>query len=467
MRNMVIYICLIPFLLSGCGSFLQTEYIPPEVTIPKSWNSTGNSTSEISLSAAKWAESFEDASLTKLVKLVLERNNDLAAAGFRVRQAQLQAGLAYNDMLPQLSGAVGGVNTKYFDKSGFANSYVGGFNISYEADLWGKLSRTRDAAMWEAVASNEDRMSTALSLVGTTMKLYWSIAYSNVRIDLCRSNIQSSEKTLKRILAQQRYGSASKLEVNKAKQELTIQQAKYYSYMQKRQENISSLTILFDLPPGKIMADPKNLIRSTLPVIPAGLPVELLSRRPDLRAAESRLRKLLANTDAAKASFYPTLSLTGSLGGSSAELANMLDNPFAALASGIAFPFLNLYKLELNLDQSTAEYDEAVVSFKQTLYEAMKEVGDSLSNRKNLADKCKYLMENLEAARKVENIYEVRYRSGSGTFKDWMDAQDTRRTAEESLAENVYAQLLNYVNLYQALGGNPDQYNPVKKGNPA
>lgn len=185
-----------------------------------------------------------------------------------------------------------------------------------------------------------------------------------------------------------------------------------------------------------------------------------LGRRPDLRAAELRLRKLLAETDVAKASFYPTLSLTDTLGGSSADLANLPDNPFAALASSITFPFLSWNKLELNLDYSRAEYDEAVVSFRQTLYEAMKEVEDALSDRKNLVDKGDRLSESLEAARKVEHIYEVRYKSGAGTLKDWLDAQDTRRSAEDALAGNIYNRLLNYVTLYQALGGDPSQYTP-------
>ncbi|WP_320169495.1 efflux transporter outer membrane subunit [Maridesulfovibrio sp.] len=437
--------------LSSCGSLLRTDYTPPELNVPKVWNGLGNATAE----AAGWPDGFGDPELSRLVKLALERNNDLAAAAFRVRQAQLKAGLAYNDQLPQFSGDISGNNKKVFDEKDWTNSYSAGFDISYEADLWGRLSRTHDSAVWEAVATNEDRLSTALSLVSTTMKLYWKIAYHNVRLRLSRRNIESSEETLGLMEAQRRYGAATDLEVNEALQDLASLRAEHWSIVQERQEDINALAVLFDMPPGKIMADPQKLINTDLPVIPAGLPADILARRPDLRAAETRLRELLANTDVARANFYPTLSLTGTLGSSSTELANLLDNPFAALASNITFPFLNWHKLELSLDESKAEYDEAVVNFRQTFYEAMKDVENALSNRDNLVRQGNRLTDSLIAARKVENIYEVRYKSGAGTLKDWLDAQDTRRKAEASVAENLYNRLVNHVTLYEALGGDP------------
>ncbi len=467
MLKRIISICLVPFFLSGCGSMLETKYTRPELSLPTAWSTSGNAISSTA-EAAKWAEGFGDSELLRLVRLALERNNNLAAAAFRVRQARLEAGLAHNDMLPQLSAGLGANNKQYFNQDDLTNSYSASFDVSYEVDLWGKLARSHDAAKWEAVATYEDRLATALTLVGTTMELYWKIAYYNVRLRLSGRNIESSEETLKLMTAQQRYGAASDLEVNEARQDLASLRAEHYSLIQERQESINALAVLFDMPPGKVMADPQDLISTELPDIPAGLPAELLGRRPDLRAAEFRLRKLLAGTDAVRASFYPALSLTGSLGGSSAELANLLDNPFAALASSLTFPFLNWNRLELNLDESKAEYDEAVVSFRQSLYEAMKEVENALSNRVNLVKKGVLLDESLNAALKVEHIYEVRYKSGSGTLKDWLDSQDTRRSAEEAVATNMYNQLLNYVSMYEALGGNTDTYSkyPEKAGSP-
>ena len=446
----IIFVCLI---LGGCGSLLRSTYTPPATTIPDQWAATdANGTSA---DVAQWPTGFGDPELSRLVKLALERNNNLAAATLRVRQAQLKAGLAQDDLLPNLSANVGSNHDKSLKGGDWSTTYSANFGVSYEADLWGKLSRTFDAAQWEAVATEEDRLSTALALTGTTMKLYWQIAYRNVRLDLSNRNIESAEKTLELMLAQVRFGAASLLKVSQAEQDLASLKADHQSLVQQRQEDINALAVLFDMPPGKIMADPGQLTDATLPAIPAGLPAELLGRRPDLRAAELRLRKLLANTDAARASFYPALSLTGSLGSSSRELVNILENPLLALASSVAFPFLNWNNLQLNQKVTQAEYDEAVINFRQTLYEAMAEVENALSNHRNLTEQGKHLEENVKAAREVERIYEIQYQSGYGTLKDWLDAQDTRRTAEKSMAENMYNRLTNFVTLYQALGGEP------------
>ncbi|MGE4423129.1 MAG: efflux transporter outer membrane subunit [Pseudodesulfovibrio sp.] len=452
MKKYISLILLLFLPLSGCGALLKTEFTPPQTTTPAQWASAPAETSP-----AQWPTDFGDPELARLVALALERNNDLAAAAIKVRKAQYQAGLAWEDMTPNLSASLGTDSEKSLKRGGWETTYSTEFGISWEADLWGKLARTRDAAEWEALATEQDRQSTALSLVGTTMTLYWEIAYDNVRLQLSRSNIESSRQTVALTESQEQYGATSPLEVNQAKQDLANLLSTNQTLEQSRKEDLNALAVLFDMPPGKTMADPDNLSMAKLPTIPAGLPAQLLGRRPDLRAAELRLREYLAETDAAKADFYPPLTLTGSLGSASTELSDLLNNPVATLVSSLTFPFLNWNTLKLQLKVSQADFDEAVVNFRQTLYEAMKEVENALSNRDHLAEQAKHLADNLTAAREVERIYEVRYKMGSGTLKDWLDAQSTRRTAEQSVAENLYNRLANYVTLYLALGGEPAQ----------
>ncbi|WP_207261243.1 efflux transporter outer membrane subunit [Desulfovibrio sp. Huiquan2017] len=451
MNKYIALILLVLLPLSGCGALLKTDFTPPETTSPAQWSVASAETSP----AAKWPEDFGDPELARLVKLALERNNNLAAAAIKVRKAQYEAGLAWENMTPDLSADLGTDSNKSLKRGEWETSYSAKFGISWEADLWGRLARAHDAAEWEAMATEQDRQSTALSLVGTTMKLYWEIAYDNVRLQLSQSNIESSRQTVTLTESQEQYGATSPLEVSQARQDLANLLATHQTLEQARKEDLNALAVLFDMPPGKAMATPDTLSIATLPAIPAGLPAQLLGRRPDLRAAELRLREYLANTNAAKADFYPPLTLTGSLGSAATELSDMLNNPVATLVSSLTFPFLNWNTLQLKLKVSRAEYEEAVVNFRQTLYEAMREVEDALSNRDHLAVQAKHLAENLDAAREVERIYEVRYKAGSGTLKDWLDAQDTRRTAEKSVAENLYNRLDNYVVLYQALGGEP------------
>ncbi|MFW5489474.1 MAG: efflux transporter outer membrane subunit [Desulfovibrio sp.] len=468
MRKLQIIIAVTAaLLLAGCGPALHTDYKRPDLTIPASWNATGNTSGAVNSlvgDAAQWPTSFGDSKLESLVELALARNNDLAAATIRVRKAQLEAGIAQRDLIPGLSATGTSNNSKEVTHdTDWTNSYSANLQVSYEVDLWGKLSSAYDAKKWEAIATDQDRQSTALSLVGTTMQLYWQIAYYNVRLSLSAANIKSAEETLQLVKSQEKYGVATDLEVNEALKTLAGLKVSRQPLVQSRQEAINSLAVLFDMPPGEVMADPHVLQVATMPTIPAGLPAQLLGRRPDLRAAELRLRELLAQTDVARANFYPTLALTGSLGGSSTELADVLENPIGTLATNLALPFLNWNTLTLREDVSKADYDEAVINFRQSLYVAMKDVENALSNRTVLQRQSHMLQENLTAARKVEHIYEVRYKAGYGTLKDWLQAQNSRRAAEASLTENLYNRLVNFVTLYQALGGQPAQVERTSK----
>ncbi|EGJ50340.1 RND efflux system, outer membrane lipoprotein, NodT family [Desulfocurvibacter africanus subsp. africanus str. Walvis Bay] len=451
----IFWAILMALLLGGCGPLLKTPYSAPEVSMPQGWSAASAPTAEsLSTSLAGWSSGFGDPVLDRLVEQALLRNNDLAAATIRVRRAQLQAGLAADQMIPALGATASTSHEKDIRHGGgTARAYALNGSVSYEADLWGKLSSQYDAAKWEALATEQDRQSTALSLVGTTMNLYWRIAYLNVRIDLSGQSIAYAEKTLALVRAQYRSGAASSLQVSEAEQSLASQQADQLDLLQQRVEAYNALALLFDGPPGDIVANPQVMPEGELPPVDAGLPAELLGRRPDLQAAELRLRKLLADTDATRASFYPSLTLTGTLGSSSTSLSEVLRNPIAALATQLALPFLQWNEMRLSVKSSQAEYEEAVVNLRQTLYQALGEVENALSARRMLAEQGASLERALAAARQVERMYEVRYRAGYVSLNVWLDAQETRRTSEIALAENLLNRLANHVTLLQALGG--------------
>ncbi len=223
--------------------------------------------------------------------------------------------------------------------------------------------------------------------------------------------------------------------------------------VQQRVEYINALTILFDGPPDRITADPMRLPSSALPEARAGVPAELLGRRPDLRAAELRLRESLATVDATRASFYPPVTLTGALGSSSPTLSDVLKNPIGTLGAGLTLPFLQWNQMQLNIRISKADFEERVVTFRQALYQAMADVENALSNRTQLSIRAEQLDLSLRAAREAERLYEVRYRAGAVPLRDWLDAQEKRRVAEVASDENMLNRLVNQVTVYQALGG--------------
>ena len=261
-------------------------------------------------------------------------------------------------------------------------------------------------------------------------------------------------QTLELVRVQKAAGAASNLEILEAERSLASQEASHTTLIQQRVEARNGLAILFDGPPQSLKTtEPQDLSRATVPEVGAGLPAHLLGRRPDLRAAEARLRAALANTDATRASFYPAINLSGQLGGSSEQLARFLSNPLATLGADLALPFVQWRDMRRNIKISEAEYEQAIISFRQTLYSALADVENSLSARQQYQEQALKLEQALSAAKQTEELYRIRYQAGGSPLKSWLDAQENRRQAEIALAENRLNQLQNHITLSKALGG--------------
>ena len=449
---------LIVFFLSGCASLGQTPYATPSLSMPDAWrHGTGQAAAVAAKTGTKegqWWRNFNDPALESLVEEALQRNSDLAAAAIAVRRAQLQAGLTARNKLPQVSASAGANDSRNLGEDPNASrSYSVSGGVSYEVDLWGKLSRQREAAQWGAQATEEDRKSAALSLIGTTMGLYWKLGYLNQRIALSAQSIEHAQQALNVARVKYAAGAIALLDVLQAEQALASQRADLAQLQHQREENRNALALLFDGPPGKSFAEPQQVPDGPYPSIDAELPARLLSRRPDLQAAELRLREALAGADASRMNFYPPLTLNGTLGSSSAALVSLLSNPTAALGASLALPFLQWQEMKLNNKIAQADYERAVIGFRQAFYRALADVENALSLRKQLAEQGDYLDKALTTAYKAERIAEVQYRAGSVPIKTWLDAQETRRSASSAVAANSLDRLSACVALYQALGG--------------
>lgn len=445
----------VALLLSGCGSLVNSHYDRPDMTVPAQWQRASEAQATYALQGAWW-QAFNDPALNALQTEALASNNSLAAAAIRVQRAQLNAGISSSNQWPSLSAGVNGSRSRANGVTSDPN-YSANVGISYELDLWGKLGNRADASRFEAEATAQDKETAALALTGTVATTYWKLGYLNQRIAMAESSLAYAKQALD--IAQTKYqaGAVSALDLASAEQAVANQNASYAQLQQQRVEARNAFSVLFNSAPGKALAEPQVLPMTVLPPVPAGLPTELLSRRPDLRAAELRLRATLATADATKASYYPALSLTGSAGSSSNDLAKLLSNPVQTIAASLSLPFLNWNSTQLNIKVARSQFDEAVVTFRQTLYEALSEVENALSNRAQLAEQARQQEVSLAAARKVEAGNEVRYKAGKVALKIWLDAQESRRQAEIALADAHYNQLANYVTLVKTMGGAPLQ----------
>jgi NodT family efflux transporter outer membrane factor (OMF) lipoprotein len=443
---------LIACLLSGCSLLPRSEFEQPVTTAPDRWREQAV-TGATMAKRDQWWKNFNDPLLDTLIERALKTNNDLAAAAIKVRRAQLESGLTNTNLTPSVNVSGAGDGTLDLRGGKISQSYSALGSLSYEVDLWGRLSSLRDAGNWEAKATEEDRRSTALSLIGTTATAFWQVAYLNERIAAGEASSDYAEKTLELVRVKYRTGAVSGIEPAQAQRTVATQKAELTRLYRQRTEARTALAILFDQPPENGVEERDRLPDGPIPGIEAGIPADLLGRRPDLRAAEMRLREYLANVDATRASFYPTFTLTGSLGGSSVSLENVLRNPIATLGAGLVLPFVQWNTARLSTKISETRYEEAVVTFRQTLYTALAEVENALSSAARYREESVLLEQSVELSRKAEQLAETRYRAGASGVQAWLDEQERRRNAEVSLAENRCNRLKNMMKLYQSLGG--------------
>ncbi|MFG0788188.1 efflux transporter outer membrane subunit [Delftia tsuruhatensis] len=438
--------------LAGCGAITRTTYEAPQVALPAQFKHAQPSAAAPAPEA--WWRAFGDPRLDAWIDMALARNPDLATAGIRVRRAALQAQLAGRALLPQPGGTLSTGASRPLSGSPRSTLETSSATLSvgWELDLFDRLGAQRDAAVFEAQASEQDRQAVALSLAATTASLYWQLALANERLEFARQSLEYTRRTGELVEAQYRSGAVSSLERREARQALAEQQALLSQYTQARAELRQALNELLlgaEAPGG----EPQALPTGALPAIAAGLPAELLGRRPDLRAAELRLRASLASSDAATARYYPTLSLTGSLGGSSNSLLDLLANPVAALGASMTLPFLNVGEMRLNTAIARNQHEEAVVNFRKSLYAALAETEKALSARTELASQEQAQQRVMQESAEITRLYEARYRAGQVPLRTWLDAQERSRNAQLALSALHLAQLQNQVTINKVLGG--------------
>jgi NodT family efflux transporter outer membrane factor (OMF) lipoprotein len=447
-------------LMAGCASQPAGMNAPKAggAAVPSAWQygavSPTPGISTVALDEAWWKH-FNTPELDALIGRVLASNANLGMAALKVRQAQLRANIADAAQLPSVAAKVSVGASRSLDRdTGTTRSASASLGASWELDLWGRLSAQRDAAQWEATATEEDRRGVALSLVGTTARLYWQLAYLDERVVSADKSLAYARQTLSLVKAHHQAGTVSGVEEAQAEQAVRAQEGALSQLTQARMEARQAIALLLDGPTQTAQVpEHPSWPTGAWPTIAPDLPADVLARRPDVRSAESRLRGAFAAVDVTRTSYYPAITLTGSAGGASTTLGSVLDNPVGTLGAALVLPFLQWRDMQRNVAISQADADAAVLGFRQTLYTALADVDKALSARTQLNAQALAQNERLAQAQKVERLTELRYRSGAEPLKSWLDAQEARRQAELAASDVRFNQLSNWVSLVQALGG--------------
>lgn len=441
-------------LAGGCGSVVKSIYRRPALEVPAQWRGTAFTTGAEAARSDPWWHRFGDPKLDALIDKALRTNNNLAAAALAVYSAQLQASLTDTNLSPAVSLQASRSNLKNLVHGGPAlRASSTTTSVSYEIDLWGRLARLRDAAAWEAQASAYDRRAVALSLIGATATLYWQIAYLNDFVATLEESIRYARQTLDVVHTQHMAGAAGAFEEAQSRMFLASLKAELTQVVQLREADRNALAILFNQAPDHREVEADSLAVRPMPALPAVLPADLLGRRPDLQAAESRLRETRANADATRLNFYPTFSLVGTVGTSGMTLVDILKNPLGTLGATLALPFVQWNTAQLTIKASKADFDAAAINFRQTFYQALSDAQSALAAREQSQTEVDRRQIALTQARRAEALGEIRYRAGETGLQDWLNLQQNRLDAHILLEQSVYTQYVNQMTLYQALGG--------------
>lgn len=435
--------------LGGCSQ--HSSYQRPELAIAPQWQQAYD-TQQVAQSGAWW-QGFHDPQLDRLVEAVLAANPDMHVAALKLKNAQLGAEQADTNLTPSVTGSLDASANKNL-KTGSSSSTLGpALGLSYEVDLWGKLASVRDQASWEAAASEQDLASTRLMLIGKTLEQYWQLGYLGSAIALGEQQLANLVRTERLTEAKYRAGAITRLDLAQTRQQVAGKRAELASLKTQQEQASNALRLLLGRSSGPLAYAPTRLALQPIPELAVGIPADLLARRPDVRAAELRLRKTLAKGDEIRASFYPSLTLTGNASTASDRLAQVLQNPVGTLGASLALPFLEYNRTRLAIDSSALDYQIAETEFRKQLYAALVEVEDNLAARHHGQQRLAYLQEQLGYANESERLARARFETGATGVQAWLDEQNRLWEAEQSLLAQQKEQLNVMTRIYQAIGG--------------
>lgn len=410
-----------------------------------------------------WKDFFLDARVRALIELALENNRDLRIAVTRIEQARAQYGVRVGQQFPDISATIQDVTTSLpqsmqgIGTEAVSSSFLGGASLnSFQLDLFGRLRSLSEASFQNYLATAEAERNIRITLISETAKAYFYLRMTELTLEVTNQTLQSRRESY--AIVQKRFaaGVASELDLNQARTLVDTVIATLTQYARQQNQAVNALTYLV----GRAM--PANLPRATpftedalIRAIPPGLPSTLLSRRPDIRGAERQLMAANAKIGAARAAFFPDISLTGLLGTNSANLSGLFKSGayYWSIAPNLSVPLFNGGTLWANLDLAKATNLEMVSQYEKSIQTAFKEVSDALAGEATYGTEIQALVANQEASRKTLELSVMRYKWGIDTFLQSQIAQVTYLSAQLNLIATRYNALANRINLYVALGG--------------
>ena len=456
-RSGVWVLLLLPsLLLMSCA--LGPDYVRPHVETAEKFRMA--ETEGQSIANLPWWELLQDEELQRLIRQALAENRDLKQAVASVEELQARVTITLFDFLPKLDanvnapvmGTLGG-----FQIPGFPTpfNYFGQGTLNWEIDLWGRLRRSSEATRADLMAREENRRAVILTLVSSVAQAYFDLLQFDLQLGIARNAVRSWEESVTLAQAQLRGGIISRLDVDQFESERANAATRVAELQRLRVQKENELSVLLGKNPVPV-ARGRTLTEQLMPPqVPAGLPSELLQRRPDILQAEQTLAAATARIGMAKAARFPKLTITGFLGVASPALSNLLlsGSEFGVGGLGLAGPLLNAESLGFQQRAAEAQARQVLAQYEQTILVAFKEVEDSLVAIRTVGDQRKAQEDRVNALRSALNVANLRYQGGITSYVDVLLTKRLLFEAEYSLTATQRLHLVSVVQLYKALGG--------------
>ena len=446
-------------LLAGCT--LAPQYQRPEAPVAASYPAdAAGITSKASELA--WREFFTDQRLQALIAAALENNRDLRIAALRIDEARALYNIQSADLLPSLNGQVTGSHARVAaalsptGASVVSRSYQVGLSLaSFELDFFGRVRSLNDAALALYLATDEARQAAQISLVAETAKAYLAQLAFDEQYTLAQKTLEGRESAYR--LARQRFevGASSELDLRLTETLVGSARVSLATLARQRMQAGNALVLLVGKPLAALPAAQALEAQGIVAELPAGLPSDLLAQRPDIRAAEQRLQAANANIGAARAAFFPRISLTAGLGTASNTLSGLFDagSRTWSFTPQLTLPIFDAGRNSNTLDLAHVRKNISVADYEKSIQVAFREVADALAARSTLNEQLDAQKAVTDAQGERLRLVTLRFRNGVANSLEILDAERELFSAEQTLVQTRLQRLTNAIDLYRALGG--------------
>ncbi len=455
--------------LAGCVN-LAPKYERPQAPVAGAFPTvegtvnSGNAVATEAPAAITWQRFFTDARLQQLISLSLANNRDLRVAILNIEAARAQYRIQRSNEFPAVNAGITGQRQTTGKDQPISSVYQAGLSVSaFELDFFSRVRNLSDAALAQFLATEEARKTAQISLIAQVANTYLTYLADEELLALVQQTLKTREESLR--LTQLRFdnGVSSKLDLQQAVSLVETARTTLAQAQRQRAQDLNLLTLLIGQPIPDNLPAGATLATTNLPDLPAGMPSDLLAVRPDIRAAEQQLMAANANIGAARANYFPRITLTGSAGTASSQLSGLFKSGTFGwtFAPQAIMPLFDFGRTRAGVEGARAQRDIAVAQYEKSIQTAFREVADALAGQATYSEQLRAQQAVAAAETDRFNLSDLRYRNGTASYLDLLDAQRSLFTAQQQAIQANLLRLQNQVTLYRVLGGGWSEPGPA------